>query len=102
LGVINWLRSPNTYKAVNLRLEYLNSSCKIEIKYYKNSTYNTNIIFNRVYPLNAIVRTVCSKIEYIFSEEILGAYTRASIELNMFLLTYTIYLSNLAIPRGPR
>jgi hypothetical protein len=46
LGVVNWLRSPNTYKAVNLRLEYLNGSCKIKIKCYKNSTYNTNIIFN--------------------------------------------------------
>ena len=42
-----------------------------------------------------------SKIEYTFGEEILGTYTRASTELNMFLLTYTIYLSNLAIPRGP-
>jgi len=44
-----------------------------------------------------MVRIVYGKIEYIFSEEILGAYTRASTELNMFLLTYTIYLSNLAI-----
>ena len=85
------------YKAVNLRLEYLNSSYKIEIKYYKNSTYNTNIIFNRVCLLNAMVRTVRSKIEYTFSEEILGAYTRASTELDIFLLTYIIYLSNLAI-----
>jgi hypothetical protein len=49
-----------------------------------------------------MVRTIYSKIEYIFSEEILGTYTRASTELNIFLLTYIIYLSNLAIPRGPR
>ncbi|XTI93966.1 hypothetical protein V2W45_1188595, partial [Cenococcum geophilum] len=58
---------PNTHKAINLRLEYLNSSYKIKIKCYKNSTYNTNIIFNRVYLLNATVRTVYNKIEYIFS-----------------------------------
>ena len=43
-----------------------------------------------------------SKIEYIFGKEILGAYTRASIELDIFLLAYIIYLSNLAIPQGPR
>jgi hypothetical protein len=49
-----------------------------------------------------MVRTVYSKIEYIFSEEILGTYIYASTELNIFLLTYTIYLSNLAILRGPR
>ncbi|XTI93487.1 hypothetical protein V2W45_1253232, partial [Cenococcum geophilum] len=102
LGVINWLRSPNIYKAVNFGLEHLNSSYKIKIKCYKNSTHNTNIIFNRVCLLNATVRTVRSKIEYIFSEEILGAYTWAFTELNMFLLVYIIYLSNLAMPRGPR
>jgi len=45
---------------------------------------------------------VRGKIEYIFGKEILGAYTQASIELNIFLLTYIIYLSNLAMPRGPR
>jgi len=45
---------------------------------------------------------VRGKIEYIFSKEILGAYTRASTELNIFLLTYIIYLSNLAMPRSPR
>ena len=43
-----------------------------------------------------------SKIEYTFGEEISGAYIRASTELNMFLLAYIIYLSNLAIPQGPR
>ena len=101
-GVINWLRSPNIYKAVNLKLDYLNGSYKIKIKCYQNSTYNTNIIFNRVYLLNATVRTVCGKIEYIFGEEMSGAYMQASMELNMFLLTYIIYLSNLAILRGPR
>ena len=90
------------YKAVNLRLEYLNGSYKIKIKCYKNSTYNTNIIFNRVCLLNATVRTVYSKMEYIFSKEMLGTYTRASTELNIFLLTYIIYLSNLAILQGPR
>jgi len=101
LGVINWLRSPNIYKAVNLRLEHLNGSYKIKIKCYKNSTYNTDIIFNQVYLLNATVRTVRGKIEYTFGKEISGAYTQASTELNMFLLAYIIYLSNLAIPRGP-
>jgi len=45
---------------------------------------------------------VRSKIEYTFGKEILGAYTRASTELNIFLLACTIYLSNLAMPQGPR
>jgi len=45
---------------------------------------------------------VRSKIEHIFGEEMSGTYTRASTELNIFLLAYIIYLSNLAIPQGPR
>ena len=49
-----------------------------------------------------MVRTVRSKIKYIFSKEISGTYMRAFIELNIFLFTYTIYLSNLAMPQGPK
>jgi len=45
---------------------------------------------------------VRGKIEYTFSKEMSGAYMRAFTELNMFLLAYTIYLSNLAMPRGPK
>jgi len=45
---------------------------------------------------------VRGKIKHTFGKEMSGAYIWASIELNMFLLAYTIYLSNLAIPRGPR
>src|SRR6266568_7792166 len=73
-GLVNWLRAPDKYKAINLRLEHLNKSCKIKMKCYKNSTYDTDIIFNRVCLSNTIVRILCSKMEYIFSEEMLGAY----------------------------
>src|SRR6266702_7244803 len=47
-----------------------------------------------------MVRTLYSKIEHIFGEEMLGAYTQASTELDMFLLAYTIYSSDLAVPQG--
>ena len=85
-GLVNWLRAPNKHKAINLRLEHLNKSCKIKIKYYKNSTYNTNIIFNQVCLLNMTVKMLYSKIEYIFSEEMLGAYIQVKADLNMFTL----------------
>ena len=41
---------------------------------------------------------VCGKIKYIFNKEILGTYTQAFTEFNIFLLTRTIYLSDLAMP----
>ena len=96
-GLVNWLRAPDKYKAINLRLEHLNKSCKIKIKYYKNSTYNTNIIFNQVCLLNMTVKMLYSKIEYIFSEEMLGAYMWAEADFDMFILAWNLYSSNLAI-----
>ena len=51
-GLVNWLKTPDKYKAINLGLEYLYKSCKIKIKYYKNLTYNMDIIFNQVYLFN--------------------------------------------------
>ena len=47
-----------------------------------------------------MVKTLRSKIEHIFSEEMLGIYTQVSIELDMFLFTYTIYFNDLVIPQG--
>ncbi len=45
-GLINWLKILDKYKAINLGLKHLNGNYKIEIKCYKNSTYNIDIIFN--------------------------------------------------------
>ena len=38
-----------------------------------------------------------SKIEYIFSKEMLSAYIRAMADLNIFILAWNLYSSNLAI-----
>ena len=73
-GLVNWLKALDKYKAINFRLKYLNKSCKIKIKYYKNSTYDTDIIFNRVYLSNITVRILHNKIKYIFNKEISGTY----------------------------
>ena len=51
-GLVNWLGAPDRHKAIDLGLEHLNGSCKIEMKCYKNLTYNINIIFNWVYLSN--------------------------------------------------
>jgi hypothetical protein len=46
--IVNWLGRSTTYKTIDLDLKHLNSSCKIEMKCYKNLTYDIDIIFNRV------------------------------------------------------
>jgi hypothetical protein len=100
-GLVNWTGAPNTYKPIDLGLEHLNCSCKIEMKCYKNSTHDTDVIFNRVCLSNATVRTLRGKMEHTFGEEMPGAHTHASVELDMFLLAYTLYSSDLAAPRNP-
>ena len=65
-------------------LEYLNRAVKIKIKCYKNSTYNVNFTFNKVCTTNLTVRTLRSKLEYIFREDILGTYSTANTSSNIF------------------
>ena len=39
----------------------------------------------------------CSKIEYIFGKEILGTYIQVKVDLNIFILAWNLYSSNLVI-----
>ena len=99
-SIINQLGGDIINKLINLRLKYLNSSYKIKIKYYKNSTYNINIIFNRVYLSNIQVRALRIKLEYTFSKYISSTYITASIVLDIFLLARNLYSRDLAKPRS--
>ncbi len=83
-SIVNWLGEGNTHKAIDLILEYLNRAVKIEIKCYKNLTYDINFTFNRVYTTNLIVRTLCSKLEYVFGEDMLGTHSTANTSSNIF------------------
>ena len=94
--LINQLSRATIYKAINLRLKYLNSSYKIKIKCYKNLTYNVDIIFNWVYLLNTQVRALYKRLEAIFGEYIPRAYTTAAAIPDMFLLAYTLFTLDLA------
>ena len=42
--LINWPNRATIYKAINLKLKYLNYSYKIKIKYYKNLVFLYNIL----------------------------------------------------------
>ncbi|XTI91946.1 hypothetical protein V2W45_1250057, partial [Cenococcum geophilum] len=92
---INWPNRVIIYKAINLRLKYLNSSYKIKIKCYKNLTYNIDVIFNRVYLSNTWVKALRKRVEAIFSEYMLRTYT-TTILPDMFLLAYTLFTLDLA------
>ncbi len=65
-------------------LEYLNRAVKIKIKCYKNSTYDVNFTFDRVCTTNLTVRTLCSKLEYVFREDMLGTHSTTNASSDIF------------------
>jgi len=56
------------------------------MKCYKNSIYDVNIIFYRVYLSNTWIRALRAKLEEIFKESINGAHTSRSIVIEIFSL----------------
>ena len=68
------------------------------MKCYKNSTYNVDIIFNQVCLSNTWVRTLHKRVEAIFNKHMLRTYTTAVVLPDMFLLVYTLFISDLAEP----
>lgn len=97
-GLVNWHGRATTHKAIDLGLEHLNGSCKIEMKCYKNSTHDVDIIFNRVCLTNAWVRLLRAKLEEAFGENM---STTANAQLDMFLVARTLFVGDLAGPRSP-
>jgi hypothetical protein len=99
-GLVNWLGRATTHKAIDLGLEHLNGSCKIEMKCYKNSTHDADITFNRVCLSNTWVRALRERLEATFGEHMPGAHTTAAAIPDMFLLARTLFTSDLAEPRS--
>jgi hypothetical protein len=101
-GLVNWVGLPNSNKAIDLGLEHLNGNAKIEMKCYKNSTHDANIVFNRVCLSNTWTRALREKLEETFGEQSSGKHTVASAELDMFLLARNLFVGGLAERRPPR
>ena len=99
-GLVNWLGRATTHKAIDLGLEHLNGSCKIEMKCYKNSTHDVDITFDRVCLSNTWARALRKKVEATFGEHMPGTHTTAAALPDMFLLARTVFTSDLAEPRS--
>jgi hypothetical protein len=100
-GLVNWLGKASSHKAIDLSLEHLNCNCKIEMKCYKNSTHNTDIIFNRVCLTNTWLRALRSRMETIFGEDNSGAHTTDPCQLDIFALARNVFEGGFARPRNP-
>jgi len=99
-GLVNWVGRDTTHKPIDLSLEHLNGSCKIEMKCYKNSTHDVDTIFNRVCLSNSWIRTLREKIEDTFGTENPGKHTNADATLDIFVLARNLFVDGLAEPRN--
>jgi hypothetical protein len=98
-GIVNWHGQRSTHKPIDLGLEHLNGSCKIEMKCYKNSTHDTDITFDRVCLTNTWVRILRTKVEGAFGEYMPGTHTTASTRSDIFSLARKLFMSSQARPR---
>ena len=70
------------------------------MKYYKNSIYDVNIIFNQVYLSNTWIALLQTKYEKVFREDMSGAHITTEAVLDITLITCNIFISNLAELQG--
>jgi hypothetical protein len=98
-GLVNWHGAPHSFKAVDLGLEHLNGSCKINLKVFKNSTHNADIVFDRICLTNTWVNALRSQVERIFGEHMPGTHTTHSTALDMFARARQLQTGGWASPR---
>jgi hypothetical protein len=71
----------------------------MEIKYFKNSIYNINIIFDRIHLTSITIRYLRIQIKNIFGKYIPGDYISVSADINIYLLFIILLDKKLAYPR---
>lgn len=99
-GLVNWHGRDTTHKPIDLGLEHLNGSCKIEMKCYKNSTHDIDIIFDRVCLTNTWIRELRTSIEDTFGQYMPSNHSTESTILDIFSLARTLISGDLAEPRN--
>lgn len=99
-GIVNWPGRATTHKPIDLGHEHMNGNIAISIRSYKNSTHDTDIIFDRMCLSNTYITSLRSAIEQEFGETMPGTYTTAGVETDMFILARKLFKDNLAKPRS--
>lgn len=98
-GLVNWPGRASTFKPTDLGLEHDNGGCAISLRSYKNSTHDTDIVFDRMCLSNTFVSTLRKRVERTFGEHMPGSHTTLNVEKDMFSLARKLFLQDLAQPR---
>jgi len=100
-GLVNWPGQATTFKPIDLGLEHLNGACKIELKCYKNSTHDVDLVLDRICLTNTWNRELRAKIEERFGTYVSGNHSTASAMYDMFSLARKLFNDDLGAPRPP-
>ena len=99
-GLVNWLGRADTFKPIDLALEHLNCRCKLDLRNFKNSTHDIELVFKRTALCNTWIRGVCDRFEDVYGEAMSGAHTSATAIPDMFFLAWNLYRSNYTSPQS--
>jgi hypothetical protein len=95
-GLVNWVGRDATFKPIDLALEHLNCYCKLDLRNFKNSTHDIEVVFQRTALCNTWIRDVRNQLEGRFGESMSGAHTTAAAIPDMFLLAWTLFVGGYA------
>lgn len=95
-GLVNWLGRESTFKPIDLALEHLNGHCKLDLRNFKNSTHDIEIVFQRTALCSTFVRDVRNQLESVFGETMSGSHTSADAVPDMYLLAWTLFIGGFA------
>jgi hypothetical protein len=98
-GLVNWLGREDTFKPIDLALEHLNNRCKLDLRNFKNSTHDIELVFKRTALCNTWIRSVRDQFEDVYRETMSGRHTSTVAIPDMFFLAWNLYRSNLASPQ---
>ena len=99
-GLVNWHGRQSTFKAIDLHLEHLNCSCKLDLRNQKNSTHDFDIVFQRQALCNAYLGELRTKLERWYGESMSGKHTSDRAIHDMFFLSWNLFLDGHASRRA--
>jgi hypothetical protein len=91
-GLVNWLGRESTFKPIDLALEHLNLHCKLDLRNFKNSTHDIEVVFQRTALCNTWLRDVRRQFESTFGEPMSGAHTSSQAVPDMFYLAWSLFV----------
>jgi hypothetical protein len=98
-GLVNWTGKPDHWKGTDQGQEHMNLQIATSFRNYKNSTHDTDIVFDRICLTSSATAGVRTVVERAFGEHMPGSHSIASTRLDTFMLSSHLFNEGLMQPR---